>query len=166
MVILKIFSVQQEYIVLAASSLYAFFHFGLIRRLYHKLGKIFALTGPKKLEVPPPPKLTFDIAVVVYQGDCTLAYNSDNQPVPWIYSSMKATHAALPAESFFMIRREVIIRGDVIEKVIKQDKEFSVLLKAPFNSSYVVAKKRMSAFRNFGASNNMPWWHPQRKRFR
>ncbi|MGY4383064.1 hypothetical protein ACVWYN_000083 [Pedobacter sp. UYP24] len=163
---MKIFSSKQHYFSLAVSSAYVFFNIGIIRRFYRRAGKIFAVNNRKQQELPPVPKITFDIALVIYQGDCTIAYNSDNQPVPWVYSSMKATSAALATETFFMIRREIIVRGDLIEKVTKQGKEFSILLKAPFSCSYVVAKKRMAAFRAYGASNSMPWWNAQRNRFR
>lgn len=71
----------------------------------------------------------------------------------------------LPEDQYFMIRREIIVRGDMIEKVIKEGNAFYILLKAPFSIRFVVAKKRMARFRAFGASNFMPWWNTHRNRF-
>ncbi|MHA4894120.1 hypothetical protein ACXZ1K_05155 [Pedobacter sp. PWIIR3] len=166
MITTTIFSSQYQDFALLASFVYVYFNLNHVRRFYRRAQRIIVANKRRSAITSTSPEALFEIALITYQNAYTIAYNMENQIVPWPHASMKASNSALPSDAYFVIRRELIVRGDLIERVTKEGKVFSVQLKAPFSCSYVIAKKRMAAFRNFGAVNNMPWWNRQRNRFR
>lgn len=154
-------------IVFIVFLLSTFYNWKWILRFYAKARKTHLKTKQQqaKLNLPVSNYIP-DVALICFRDGCTLAYDHFNQAVPWPYVSMKASMEILPPDQYFRIRREIILKGEIIQNVVKEGNAFSVKLKPPFTNSYVVAKKSVARFRKFGAHHSMPWWNRINKRFR
>ncbi|MES2828432.1 MAG: LytTR family transcriptional regulator DNA-binding domain-containing protein [Bacteroidota bacterium] len=110
--------------------------------------------------------LLADVSLIIIKDKCTIAYNRANQAIPWPYTTVITSVEALPKDQYFRIRREVIVRGDVIDRVSRAGIALQVTLKEPFNTTYIVSKKSAARFRKFGAEHAMPWWDRMHNKFR
>jgi|GEM_PF-1489513 len=100
---------------------------------------------PEEIEVLQSYARQYDIAMVCVGTNIAYAHSAKGDLVIWDVN-IKDSMAMLPKDAFFRVRRNCLVRRDIIKEVIQNNGRVEVVLVEPFKGEYVLPKEDMVGF--------------------